>query len=99
MRTSCVVAATKVELHKFVFVFVLCSSASLLTILSFAQQQGKELVDSIDQFIQISNDNDLLKKEKIYTEWESQVFNNIQKAMEKSLEKIVSAMFLLCLYG
>jgi hypothetical protein len=30
----------------------------------------------------------LLKKEKIYTEWESQVFNNIQKAMEKSLEKI-----------
>ena len=63
------------------------------------QQDGKKLVDSIDRFIQISNDNDLLKKEKIYTEWESQVFNNIQKAMGKDLEKLVRylCMHVLCL--
>lgn len=46
---------------------------------------GKKMVDSIDQYIALNDDNEHQKLEKMHATWNEDVFKKVQKAVDKGL--------------
>jgi len=49
---------------------------------------GKTLTDSIDKFLTVTEASELMKKEQLYVDWETDVFATVQHSVNQSMEGV-----------
>eukprot|EP00750_Incisomonas_marina_P033126 INCI9578.1.p1 GENE.INCI9578.1~~INCI9578.1.p1 ORF type:complete len:337 (+),score=66.88 INCI9578.1:293-1303(+) len=49
---------------------------------------GKEMTDSIDQFLTVTEAAEVTKKEQLYVDWETDVFETVQHSVNQSMEQV-----------
>ena len=51
-------------------------------------EEGKEMTDSIDRFLTVSEAAEVTKKEQLYLDWETDVFATVQQSVNQGVEQM-----------